>query len=80
MNYFDINTQDSSDIEDESEVDEIGIDKIDEIVNNRLSKIKEGNKIQEVHHQIFFYYNSLNIILGKQGTGKTTFIMKELIK
>ena len=37
MNYFDINTQDSSDIEDESEVDEI--------VNNRLSKIKEGNKI-----------------------------------
>ncbi|EDR28862.1 hypothetical protein EDI_262390 [Entamoeba dispar SAW760] len=71
---------DSSDIEDESEVDEIGIDKIDEIVNNRLSKIKEGNKIQEVHHQIFFYYNSLNIILGKQGTGKTTFIMKELIK
>ncbi|EDR24598.1 hypothetical protein EDI_175970 [Entamoeba dispar SAW760] len=80
MNYFDINTEDSSDIEDESEVDEIGIDKIDEIVNNRLSKIKEGNKIQEVHHQIFFYYNSLNIILGKQGTGKTTFIMKELIK
>ncbi|EDR23100.1 hypothetical protein EDI_235840 [Entamoeba dispar SAW760] len=61
-------------------IDEIGIDEIDRLVNNKLSQIKVGNTIRRVHPQIFFYYNSFNIVLGKQGTGKTTFIMKELIK
>lgn len=38
------------------------------------------NKIEQIHPQIRFYYNSFNICLGKQGCGKTTFLMKELIK
>ncbi|GAB1220229.1 hypothetical protein ENUP19_0332G0010 [Entamoeba nuttalli] len=80
MEYFETNPQDINSIEDEDEEDEIGIDRIEEMIEDKLSEIKEGNKIQKVHHQIFFYYNSLNIVLGKQGTGKTTFILKELIK
>ena len=38
------------------------------------------NKIEPIHPQIDFYYNSFNICLGKQGSGKTTFMMYELIK
>lgn len=38
------------------------------------------NKIEPIHPQIDFFYNSFNICLGKQGTGKTTFMMYELIK
>ncbi len=38
------------------------------------------NKIEPIHPQIDFYYNSFNICLGKQGSGKTTFMMYELLK
>ena len=60
--------------------EEIDIQKLDEAVNARLSKITNDNRISQIHEQIFFYYNSFNVILGKQGTGKTTFILKEMIK
>lgn len=38
------------------------------------------NVIEDIHPQIHFKYNSLNICLGKQGSGKTTFMLTELIK
>ena len=38
------------------------------------------NTIETIHPQIHFKYNSLNICLGKQGVGKTSFMMMELIK
>lgn len=38
------------------------------------------NTIKKIHKNIEFYYNSLNLCLGKQGSGKTTFLMKQLIK
>lgn len=38
------------------------------------------NTIKRIHKSIEFYYNSLNLCLGKQGSGKTTFLMKQLIK
>jgi len=38
------------------------------------------NTITPVHKEINFFYNSLNISLGGQGCGKTTFLMRELIK
>lgn len=38
------------------------------------------NRIENIHPQIHFKYNSLNICLGKQGVGKTTFMLTELIK
>ena len=60
--------------------EELDINKINEVVENRLSKIQDDNRITKVHEQIFFYYNSFNVLLGKQGTGKTTFILKEMVK
>ena len=38
------------------------------------------NTIEPIHPQVDFYYNSLNIAIGKQGCGKTTFLCKELMK
>ena len=36
--------------------------------------------ICEIHPEINFKYNSFNVCIGKQGTGKTTSVLKELIK
>ncbi|EDR23766.1 hypothetical protein, conserved [Entamoeba dispar SAW760] len=66
--------------EEEDDDDDIGEEEIDKEIKERLSNIKGENQIKRVHRQIFFYYNSFNIIIGKQGAGKTTFIMKELAK
>lgn len=58
--------------------------KIKEVVNNIFAQQRKDpnihNTIEEIHPQINFRYNSLNICLGKQGAGKTTFMLTELIK
>ena len=36
--------------------------------------------IEKISNTINFKYNSFNIYLGKQGTGNTTSILKEMIK
>lgn len=56
------------------------VEEINEMVEQKLSTIRNDNRIYGIHPQIYFNYNSFNVILGKQGTGKTTFILKEMIK
>ncbi|BFU26466.1 hypothetical protein, conserved [Entamoeba histolytica] len=79
-NFEDDNTNEYREEYEEYEDDDIGEEEIDKEIKERLSNIKGENQIKKVHRQIFFYYNSFNIIIGKQGAGKTTFIMKELAK
>ena len=52
---------------------------IDHIIDYELNT---GRKklISKISDNINFKYNSFNIFLGKQGTGKTTSILKELMK
>ena len=52
---------------------------IDNIIDYELNT---GRKklISKISDNISFKYNSFNIFLGKQGTGKTTSILKELMK
>ena len=54
--------------------------KVDEIIDYELNNTTRKKQIQKIDDQINFKYNSFNIYLGKQGTGKTTSILKELIK
>lgn len=58
--------------------------KIKNVVTQLFSNQKKDpnlhNTIEPIHPQIHFKYNSLNICLGKQGVGKTTFMLTELIK
>ena len=53
--------------------------KVQKIVNKEL---KTGTKkfISKVHPDINFRYNSFNIVVGNQGTSKTTTVMKEIMK
>ena len=55
------------------------INAIDDIIDYELNT---GRKklISKISDNINFKYNSFNIFLGKQGTGKTTSILKELMK
>lgn len=59
-------------------------DKIRNTINQLFQQQKQQlnlhNTIEEIHPQIHFKYNSLNICLGKQGCGKTTFMLTELAK
>ena len=59
-------------------------DAINEAVGTILSEKGNNenkfNTISMIHPQINFYYNSFNVCVGKQGSGKTSFLMKELIK
>ena len=57
---------------------------IDSAIGEILSSFNKDdnihNTISPIHPQLNFYYNSFNVCVGKQGVGKTTFLMKELIK
>ena len=56
---------------------------VNEILTTELNEdiTKQSDKmICEIHPEINFKYNSFNVCIGKQGTGKTTSVLKELIK
>ena len=54
--------------------------KINKIINYELNNTTRKKQIQIISDQINFKYNSFNIYVGKQGTGKTTSVLKELMK
>ena len=53
---------------------------VENIVNNELNNNDVNKLIIPVNPDINFKYNSFNICIGKQSTGKTTSVLKELIK
>ena len=53
---------------------------VDEILNEELNKNTKNKLINYIDKDINFKYNSFNICIGKQSTGKTTSVLKELIK
>lgn len=53
---------------------------ISQMFQQQREQLNLHNQVEEIHPQIQFRYNSLNICLGKQGSGKTTFMLTELIK
>ena len=59
------------------------MDKFNNIIDDIIDyELNTGRKklISKISDNINFKYNSFNIFLGKQGTGKTTSILKELMK
>ena len=54
-------------------------DVVDNILNKELNKDTK-NKLITYVDDVNFKYNSFNICIGKQSTGKTTSVLKELIK
>ena len=58
-------------------------DCVDDILNYELNKNASNcsdKMICEINENINFKFNSFNVCIGKQGTGKTTSVLKELIK
>ena len=50
--------------------------KVDKLIDYELNNTTRKKQIQKIDDQINFKYNSFNIYVGKQGTGKTTSILK----
>ena len=53
---------------------------VNDLLDYELNKDTSNKLISYIDKDINFKYNSFNICIGKQGTGKTTRILKELIK
>ena len=53
---------------------------VNDLLDYELNKDTLNKLISYIDKDINFKYNSFNICIGKQGTGKTTSILKELIK
>ena len=53
---------------------------VEAIANKELNTGETYKLITDIDKELNFKYNSFNICIGKQSTGKTTSILKELIK
>ena len=53
---------------------------VDSIINKELNNGDINKLITDISPELNFKYNSFNICIGKQSTGKTTSVLKELIK
>ena len=56
---------------------------LDTIINCALNTNQRNindSLISKIHDEINIYYNSVNIAVGKQGSGKTLSDLKEIIK
>ena len=63
--------------------DELDVDMIDEMINLYLEKNQpklQDELIKKIHDEIYVQYNTLNIAVGRQRSGKTHTIIKEIIK
>ena len=53
---------------------------VNKILDEELNRDTSNKLINNIDEDINFKYNSFNIYIGKQPTGKTTSVLKELIK
>ena len=53
---------------------------VNKILDNELNRDTSNKLINNIDEDINFKYNSFNICIGKQSTGKTTSVLKELFK
>ena len=56
---------------------------VDDMIARKLSRSKANeydNQIVPIVNEVAFYNNSINVLIGKQGTGKTFFAFRELLK
>lgn len=60
-------------------LNEIVKNKVNEVLTNRKNDMS-GAFIEEIHPDINVRYNSVNVIVGKQGQGKTVIALEEIIK
>ena len=53
---------------------------VDKLISKELSQDTSNKMISKIDKDVNFKLNSFNICIGKQSTGKTTSVLKELIK
>ena len=58
------------------------MDDLDDIVDDLIDhKAASPDEVQsEIDRQVFFRRNSVNLVVGKRGSGKTYYVLRELLK
>jgi len=57
---------------------DVDIEIIESMTDNETTQL--DNQITQIHPDSNIFYNSINIALGKQGTGKTFYFFREILK
>jgi len=57
---------------------DVDADIIESMTDNETTQL--DNQIAPIHPDSNIFYNSINIALGKQGTGKTFYFFREILK
>jgi hypothetical protein len=54
---------------------------VNNIISSTLENIDKSQQLQtEIHPEIHFKYNSINLLISRRGVGKTIAVLRELIK
>jgi predicted AAA+ superfamily ATPase len=54
--------------------------KLDKQIDSILKKTKTDEVQGRIAKDIFFRFNSVNVIIGQRGSGKTHFVLREVLK
>jgi hypothetical protein len=50
-------------------------------INKKMQGIDKTQQMQsEIHPDIYIYYNSINLLVGRRGSGKTYNVIRDIIK
>ena len=69
----------SSEDRDESCWQDINED-VDRLIRSQVKKPDDDELVSEIHPDIFFRRNSVNLVVAKRGSGKTFTVLRELLK
>ena len=61
----------------ESDIDTV----VDRLISQQShTKKKRGELVEMIHPDIFFKFNSVNLVIGRRGSGKTHMVLREILK
>ena len=55
-------------------------DEVDELINSEMRETSDEAMVSVIDDEIFFRRNSVNVIIGRRGSGKTFSLLREILK
>ena len=55
-------------------------DRVDMLIQSQAKQTDADALVSEIHPDIFFKYNSVNLVIARRGAGKTHLILREILK
>jgi hypothetical protein len=53
---------------------------LDQEIDSMVDRVKHDEVQGRISHDLIFRYNSVNVVIGQRGSGKTHFVLREILK